>query len=60
MKKILLFGFLLGILFCKAQSKDYWQQHVDYKMDVKMDVKIKFMLGFRSKLIHFIINENEQ
>jgi hypothetical protein len=39
MKKILLFGFLLGILFCKAQSKDYWQQHVDYKMDVTMDVK---------------------
>ena len=39
MKKMLLFGFLLGILFCKAQSNDYWQQHVDYKMDVKIDVK---------------------
>ena len=39
MKKILLYSALFGMLFCSAQSKKYWQQHVDYKMDVTMDVK---------------------
>ena len=36
----LLFGFiLLSVSGAFAQSKGYWQQHVDYKMDVTMDVK---------------------
>ena len=40
MKNKLLFGFIfLTVTFSFAQSKGYWQQHVDYKMDVTMDVK---------------------
>jgi len=40
MKKIFLLVFI-GFATSKttAQSKGYWQQHVDYKMEVTMDVK---------------------
>ena len=40
MKKILLFLLIgLGTPKLSAQSTNYWQQHVDYKMEVAMDVK---------------------
>ena len=40
MKKIFLLVFIgFGISKTTAQSKGYWQQHVDYKMEVTMDVK---------------------
>ena len=32
------FLFLLAPIFCNAQTKNYWQQKVDYKMEVTMDV----------------------
>jgi hypothetical protein len=39
MKKLLLFTFLICALAkTTAQSNNYWQQHVDYKMEVTMDV----------------------
>ncbi len=40
MKKILFLSFIfLGFANGFAQSSNYWQQHVDYKMNVSMDVK---------------------
>ena len=40
MRKLFLLSFIT-LSFCavSAQSTEYWQQHVDYKMDVTMNVK---------------------
>ncbi len=52
MKKILLISvFLLSFANGFAQSSEYWQQHVDYKMDVVMNVKNDQYKG-KQKLVY--------
>ncbi|HQF48740.1 MAG TPA: M1 family peptidase, partial [Flavobacterium alvei] len=52
MKKILLISvFLLSFANGFAQSSEYWQQHVDYKMDVVMNVK-NYQYKGKQKLVY--------
>ncbi len=52
MKKIFLLS-ILSLFFANgfAQSSEYWQQHVDYKMDVVMNVK-NYQYKGKQKLVY--------